>query len=150
MTGDSNTATGANALQNITTGHNNTATGAFALGDNSTGSYNTAIGRAALLSYSGSQNTAIGEGALSSNSGNDNVAVGFLAGAHGSTGSNNIYLGSNVQGMNESDVIRLGLQGTQTKTIIAGIRGITTGAATRYRCLSIRSASSAPRTHRGA
>ena len=53
-----------------------------------------------------------------------------LAGGNATTGSNNIYLGANVGGVaGESNTMYLGLQGTQTKTVIAGIRGITTGAA---------------------
>ena len=46
------------------------------------------------------------------------------------TGSDNIYLGASVlASRGESNTIYLGGQGTQTKTFIAGIRGITTGAA---------------------
>ena len=41
--------------------------------------------------------------------------------------SNNIYVGAEVRGVaGESNTIYLGKQGTQTKTVIAGIRGITT------------------------
>jgi hypothetical protein len=60
------------------------------------------------------------------------VAVGRDAGLNATTGSNNIYIyvGANVNGVaGESNTIYLGVQGTQTKTVIAGIRGITTGVA---------------------
>jgi len=57
------------------------------------------------------------------------VAVGTDAGNQLVAGSNNIYLGANVSPPDESNTIRLGRQGTQTKALIGGIRGITTGAA---------------------
>ena len=42
------------------------------------------------------------------------------------TGSNNIDIGANVKGLaGESNTIRIGKSGTQTKTVIAGIRGAT-------------------------
>jgi hypothetical protein len=44
------------------------------------------------------------------------VAVGYHAGFDATDGSNNIYLGANVDGVaGESDTIYLGLQGTQTR-----------------------------------
>jgi hypothetical protein len=57
------------------------------------------------------------------------VAVGAGAGFLAS-GSNNIYLGANTLGADgESNTIVIGIQGTQTRSFIAGIRGITTGIA---------------------
>ena len=44
------------------------------------------------------------------------------------TGDNNIHIG-NSGGSNDTETIRIGLQGTQTQTFIAGIRGATTGVA---------------------
>jgi len=69
-------------------------------------------------------------GALVNNqTGDNNVAVGLFAG-YNSSGSNNIYLGTDVEGASsESNAIYVGNQGSQTKTVIAGIRGITTGVA---------------------
>ena len=131
-TGAENTAAGGFALQNNTTGNENTATGELALAGNATGSQNTANGRQALASNtSGSDNTASGVYALLGNTiGSNNVGVGYDAGLNGTTGSNNIYLGANVAGVaGESNTMYLGLQGTQTRTFIAGIRGITTGLA---------------------
>jgi hypothetical protein len=56
-----------------------------------------------------------------------NVAVGANAGVDSTTGSNNIYLGADIYGLaGESNAMYLGRVGTQTKTFIAGVRGITT------------------------
>ena len=149
MTGNFNTATGAWTLASNTTGSSNTASGYTALEFNTTGDANTASGYAALVSNTtGGNNTATGVSALDSNTtgvyntasgvwalrdnttGGNNVAVGYVAGLNATTGSNNIYLGANVLGSaGESNTMYLGVQGTQTKTVVAGIRGITTGLA---------------------
>ena len=124
--GTDNTATGWRALTANTTGLANTATGDRALLNNN-GDFNTATGKDALLdNISGGGNTAIGFSALFANTtGNANTAVGNLAGAD-LTGSNNIVIGANVRGFaGESNTIRIGKSGTQTKTVIAGIRGAT-------------------------
>jgi trimeric autotransporter adhesin len=109
FTGSANTAMGLQALREVTSGNNNTATGYTAL----------------LFNSGGSSNTAIGSGALFNNiTGTDNVALGANAGLNATIGSNNIYLGANALGIaGESNTIYLGVQGTQTKTVIAGIRG---------------------------
>jgi hypothetical protein len=115
MTGGGNTVFGAGAFRANTTGFQNTASGVDALGFNSTGQGNTASGVTAL----GFNST-----------GANNVAVGFFAGIEATTGSNNIYLGASVRGVaGESNTIYLGKQGTQTRTVIAGIRSVTTGVA---------------------
>src|SRR5437762_1741582 len=99
----------ASTKENKTTGNNNTATGASALVSNSTGSDNTATGVNALFS-----NT----------TGSSNIALGVAAGTNLTTGSNNIEIGNpGVAG--ESRTIRIGTGGTQTKTFIAGISGVT-------------------------
>ena len=111
MSGGNNTGTGRNALASVTVGGFNTATGSDALAQNTDGQQNTAVGVQALSNNTGGAN---------------NVALGKDAGFNATTGSNNIYLGSNVQGIaGESNAIYLGLQGTQTKTTVAGIRGTT-------------------------
>lgn len=144
MTGDSNTAVGSNALLNNSTGGGNTATGFFSLRANTTGGSNVAGGNNSLRNNTtgnanaayganalranggGSANTAMGVNALFNNDGNNNVAVGSGAGLNATTGSNNIYLGSDVSGVaGESNTMYLGRVGTQTKTVIAGIRGAT-------------------------
>jgi hypothetical protein len=126
-----NTAIGADALRENTIGLNNTAIGASALLNNN-GSFNTAVGCLALLNKTtGGGNTAVGLGALSNiTSGENNIAVGASAGeGNAGGGSNNIYIGNG--GSLDSDTIRIGIQGIQTRTFIAGISGtaIVSGAA---------------------
>jgi hypothetical protein len=125
-TGGANTATGVAALQNNTTGFDNTAIGAIALPDNTTGVANTATGVAALQNNTtGNNNTAAGVNALFTNTtGGNNIALGFDAGSNLTTGSNNIDIG-NAGVAGESNAIRIGTQGTQTSTYLAGITGKT-------------------------
>src|SRR5204863_1132 len=133
-TGSANTATGFQALFSNTTGSANTASGDNALQTNTTGSENTANGVNALRSNStGNYNTAEGYGALFGNTtGSLNVAIGIDAGFNLTTGSNNIVIGANVLGnAGESGKIRLGKQGTQTATYIAGIYGKTVASGTK-------------------
>ena len=123
-TGSDNTATGVTALNKNTTGTDNTAMGENALASNSTGSNNTATGLGALLSnLTGGANTATGVNALANNtSGSSNIAVGTSAGVNLITGSDNIDIG-NAGVADESNTIRIGVQGTQTATYIAGVSG---------------------------
>ena len=121
-TGEWNTATGFNSLVFNTTGSANTAAGRDALLNNTTGGGNVAVGAFALdANTSGSANTASGDGALDHNTtGGSNIAVGFLAGENLTTGNNNIDIGNRgIAG--EANTIRVGTQGTQTRTFIAGI-----------------------------
>jgi hypothetical protein len=128
--GSSNTAMGYEALEANTSGADNTAVGIGAMGASTTGNSNSAFGFLALrLNGAGVRNTGSGGNALFNNTGNDNTAVGFSAGQTATTGSNNIYLGANVLGVaGESNTMYLGKIGVQTKALIAGVRGITTGA----------------------
>jgi hypothetical protein len=138
-TGDENTATGYWALAINSTGFNNTATGYQALVGNSTGFNNTASGSAALFNNTtGPDNTASGSGALSSNTtgsnnigvgafalnsnttGSNNVGVGVGAGGNLTTGSDNIEIG-NVGVAGESNTIRIGTKGAQTRTFVVGV-----------------------------
>jgi hypothetical protein len=120
-----NTAIGASALGNNTEGYSNTATGVNALLVNRVGQYNTATGVASLLNNAGSNNTAVGYSALLGNTtGENSIAIGYEAGINLTTGNNNIDIGhAGVPG--EANTIRIGTQGTQTKTFIAGISGVT-------------------------
>ncbi len=145
-TGFYNTALGASALASNTTGYDNIAVGDGALAGNTDGGHNVAVGLSALeTNTTGGENVAVGVTALqNSTTGNHNVAVGFDALLDNSTGSSNIAIGyaagssstassnsifiGNDGVFNDTAVIRVGTQGTQTKTYIAGIRGITTGA----------------------
>ena len=124
--GGDNTATGVDALLSNTFGANNTASGTSALQSNTFGNNNTATGISALFNNStGNNNTAEGNQALLNNSsGNSNIAVGDSAGVNLTTGSYNIDIGNKgVAG--EANTIRIGKKGTQTTTVIAGIRGTT-------------------------
>jgi hypothetical protein len=141
-TGNDNTGDGHDALFSNTTGIHNTATGSFALLFSTTANDNTADGYAAMLfntignrnaavgywalynNTTGSNNVANGYSALVNNTtGNDNIALGNFAGSNLTTGNNNIDIGN--QGVAAEDrTIRIGTQGTQTATYIAGIRGV--------------------------
>jgi hypothetical protein len=138
-TGSDNTANGIQALVSNTTGNHNMATGFQALFKNSTGYQNTANGTEALFSNTiGFNNTASGFQALSfnttgfdntangldalfhNNTGGRNIAVGYAAGYNLTTGNDNIDIGN--QGVAaESNTIRIGNEGTQAATFIAGI-----------------------------
>jgi hypothetical protein len=129
--GQYNTATGTQVLYGVapsstypngSTGSYNTGTGAQALYSYSTGSYNTATGFNALYSDStGNNNTANGSGVLESNTtGSNNIAEGYRAGHNLTTGNNNIDIGN--QGVaGDTNTIKIGTQGTQVATYIAGI-----------------------------
>src|SRR5262249_44673192 len=71
----------------------------------------------------GQKNVALGLKALFNNtSGQSNTAVGYGAGINLTTGSSNIEIG-NGGAAADSKIIRIGTQGTQVGTFIAGIRG---------------------------
>jgi hypothetical protein len=125
-TGLANTAIGYQALFSNTTGDYNTASGFFALRDNLTGEANTATGVGALqYNTSGSNNTASGVNSLYRNrTGSFNVALGYNAGKLLTTGDANIVI-SNPGIAGESNTIRIGKQGTQGATFVAGISGAT-------------------------
>jgi hypothetical protein len=130
-TGGGNTANGAYALQS-NTNFGNTASGYRALSANTYGYMNTADGNGALQRNTiGYENTACGTLALGGNSsGVGNIAIGYNAGANLTTGHYNIDIG-NSGNAGESWTMRIGTQGTQTRTFIAGIYGATaaSGAA---------------------
>lgn len=155
--GSDNIAVGVDTLINLSTGSDNIAMGSHAgqvLGlssahnvvigsEASSGGYGsstqavaltsntTAIGYQALYLSAGGSNTAVGYEALHSvQSGTSNTALGASAGSSISfDGSNNIDIANN--GVSGDDgVIRIGTQGTQTSTYMAGISGVTvTGSA---------------------
>jgi Chaperone of endosialidase len=142
--GNNNTANGRNALFKNTTGNYNTANGLGALGFNTTGSENTADGYSALngnttgvnntangfealfKNTTGGNNVATGYYALQNNTGSNNIGLGSNAGSSLTTGNDNIDIG-NVGVAAEAAAIRIGTK--QTKTFIAGIRGVTTANA---------------------
>ena len=124
-TGNNNTADGHDALFSNTTAIRNTASGSFALFSNTTGPDNTAVGYFALFfNTTGDSNTATGYDALLNNTtGAGNIALGNFAGSNLTTGDNNIDIG-NLGVTGEARTIRIGTQGTQTATYIAGISGV--------------------------
>jgi hypothetical protein len=116
------TAVGSYALKANTTGGYDTAFGAYALIANTAGTGNSAFGYAGLRSVtSGDNNIGFGYETLYLNStGSNNIAMGYQGGYYVLNGSNNIEIGS--LGANaDNNVIRIGAQGTQTNTYIAGI-----------------------------
>jgi hypothetical protein len=108
-------------------GSGNSALGLAALRWNASGASNTALGVQALMfNTHGQNNTAVGGDALSSNSiGSHNVAVGYNAGRNASASSNNSIFIANTGLNGDTGVIKIGTQGTQTQTYIAGIHGAT-------------------------
>jgi hypothetical protein len=112
------------ALRNATTANNNTATGSGALLNDTTGENNTATGLNALFrNTTGTNNTATGAGALFNNAtGSGNIALGVNAGVNVTTGDRNIDIG-NAGVSGDAETIRIGVQGTQTRTFVAGISG---------------------------
>jgi hypothetical protein len=119
-----NTACGTAALATVTTGARDSAFGHYALYSNTSGEDNTAIGTGALRNNTmGGDNTASGSGALYHNTtGHDNIGLGYYAGGNIVTGSNNIDIGNGGAG-DESNTIRIGIDGKQSATYIAGISG---------------------------
>jgi hypothetical protein len=129
-TGDSNAAVGAAALLLNTAGSQNVAVGTDALVFNDSGADDAAIGFFAMYANTtGGSNTAIGGFALSDNTtGFDNIALGFAAGDLLTTGDDNIDIGN--EGVaDESGTVRIGTDGTQTRTFIAGVSGVVVSGA---------------------
>jgi hypothetical protein len=130
VTGTGNIGLGINALLQIFSGNRNIGIGTQALGDMETGSLNVAVG---YLSgnqlVTGSFNTSLGSDTLQTDGGSYNTVVGYNAGSqYTSTESSNINIG-NVGVTGESNVMRLGTQGSgngQVNTAyMAGIVGNT-------------------------
>jgi len=96
-TGTGNTGMGSFSLLGNSVGNNNTAVGYEALGDGFISNFdnNTAIGYNALFYTIGSDNTAIGTNALPDQTGSNNVGVGSGSGTGLTTGSENVFLGTN-------------------------------------------------------
>ena len=118
--GSHNAAFGDSALLS-NTANDNTALGYQALYHNTTATTNTAIGFDALYANSvGGKNTATGYYALKNNTGSNNIGFGYNAGDNLTTGSGNIDIGS-AGAAGESNTIRIGTVGTQTRAFVAGI-----------------------------
>jgi hypothetical protein len=139
-TGIANTAVGANALSDNDNGGFNTALGTGTMASNISGSQNAVVGALSMSgNYAGKNNVAVGyeslynsqvgnlnvaagSSALLNTTGNSNIGLGASAGTNLTSGSNNIDIG-NAGVAAEANTIRIGTQGTQTTTFIAGIRG---------------------------
>jgi len=125
-TGNYNSGFGTNALDSNTTGSYNAAFGYHALDASTVAGFNTALGGFGMRdNTTGARNTGAGYFALGNNtSGNDNTALGYASGFRLTTGRNNIHI-ANFGLAAETRTIKIGAQGTQNRTFIAGIRGTT-------------------------
>jgi len=56
--------------------------------------FNTSLGYLSQFTGSGTGNTSIGRGSLQTNTGDNNIGIGYNAGAHNTTGSDQIFLNS--------------------------------------------------------
>jgi Chaperone of endosialidase len=129
QSGGQNVAIGGEVMKSVQSGMRNTAVGTSALRNATNMQGNSAFGINALFNdTTGSNNVALGFEALSNNtSGNDNVAIGNGGGNSLTTGGNNVDI-SNPGVAGESNTIRVGQQGTQTATYLAGVSGSNIGA----------------------
>jgi hypothetical protein len=121
-----NTALGSRALRQNTEGQSNVALGTSALEANIDGDGLIAVGREALLSNTaGNFNVAVGREALRNlTSGSNTTALGRQAGLNPTTATNSIFIGNPGVAGTDSNTIKIGTQGTQTSTFIAGISGV--------------------------
>jgi hypothetical protein len=128
-TGSLNAFTGAAAGGANTTGMYNTFDGGFAGLDNLDGQQNAFFGFQSGISMShGNNNTCLGayacdNGAQGGSTYNGNIMVGYDAGGNNITSSNDIYIGNLgcTAPCQENGVIRIGTDGPQSNTYIAGI-----------------------------
>ena len=103
-------------------GATNAANGFVALGSNTTRINNTASGASALL------NNTTGSG---------NIGIGYQAPINvASINGNNIHIGS-LGVISDNSVIRIGAEGTQTSTDIAGIWGASPGGPNFLVCADV-------------
>jgi hypothetical protein len=121
-TGFHNTAVGSSALLRNTKGVANTAIGLDAMRSNSVGKANVAFGVEALIdNTAGFRNNAIGTESLKKTTGSDNIGLGYEAGMNVTTGSFTISIG-NMGLASDTNLIRIGTDGVQTATFMAGIK----------------------------
>lgn len=127
--GTFNTCIGFGGGPAITSGSNNTGIGGNVLNACTSGANNAGMGSSCLFkNTTGFQNLAIGTGALQQvTTGSNNVCLGYLAGfSYTGAETNNIQIGGNVIGTaGESNIIRIGTQGSHTSCFIAAINGAT-------------------------
>lgn len=130
--GNVNVGVGNNVLNSLTSGGTNVAVGGGAGSAITSGNSNTIVGaNSGNHITTGGGNIVVGEGALSAlTTGNNNVLIGNLGGNYTTSESNNILIvNSGVNG--ESNVIRIGTQGSgnnqQNQTFIAGVINTVSG-----------------------
>lgn len=124
-------AFGSSSLLNNTSGSYDAGFGAYSLVANTTGTGNTASGYASLRSMTtGNYNIGIGfQSLFSATTGSSNIGIGYLAGLKVTTGNYNIDIG-NQGSAGDNYSMRIGTEGAQQQTFIAGITGTkVTGAA---------------------
>jgi hypothetical protein len=103
-------------------GATNAANGFVALGSNTTRINNTASGASALLN----------------NTTGSNIGIGYQAPINvASINGNNIHIGS-LGVISDNSVIRIGAEGTQTSTHIAGVCGASPGGANFLVCADVK------------
>lgn len=134
-TGEENSALGYGTLANLNTGNFNTVMGSSSGLNIQSGSGNSAYGTSSLSTCEpGSNNTSIGYASLQSlTTGSTNTALGLSAGAsYSGSESSNLAI-ANTGSTGESNVIRIGTQGTgagqQNNCYVAGIYESTTVTA---------------------
>lgn len=128
--GDNNTLVGLNSGQFLSPGVvGNTGLGAASLNSNSlglSGSYNTAVGISAGGDITGSSfNTIIGARALmNGHPGDNNFVAGYQSAVNWTGGEDNNIIIANPGVPGDSDIIRIGTEGSQTEAFMAGIAGV--------------------------
>ncbi len=140
--GTSNSGLGDFVLAATNVGISNTAAGVSSMQNNTTGSSCTALGTSSLTSFNPggvivvqALNTCVGFSALSQLvSGIYNTVMGPQSGINYTTSESSNVLISNAGTISESNVIRIGTQGSgngqQNKAFLAGVTGVTvTGTA---------------------
>jgi hypothetical protein len=128
-TGNADVFMGSYAGNSTTTGNGDVFIG-YLSGDNSTtGAYNTFVGgETGSANAAGSNNTYLGfRAGVNLKSGTSNTFLGADAGQLNTAGDNNIYV-NHPGTASESGTIRIGSDGNQVATYIAGIYGVTSGS----------------------
>ncbi|MFN8322168.1 MAG: tail fiber domain-containing protein [Chitinophagales bacterium] len=131
-----NTASGFNALANVTTAYQNTAMGHYAMGSNTTGNLNSAYGAGAMDAFqTGNNNTAIGFWAMRGGfpaSGNENVAAGYRAAYSITSGSNNVAIGAHAMFDNTTGNNNVAVGDSALTKLKSGNRNVGVGKKALY------------------
>lgn len=133
MSGNVNTGLGAGAGAKLTTGQANTFIGVNSGSNTLASGFNVGVGYQSLTDLVGTgstQNTALGANTLTQlSSGTFNTAVGYNSGVNYTGAESNNILIRNTGTGGDSNVIRIGVQGSgagqQNQIFVAGITGVT-------------------------